>query len=244
MCMHCGERRRSVTPVINPKMTDNLYVVAIDTRGIPSSDLLEGYKELTCSRRCFQEKVLDHPQVVCVQCALGELCNLTEHLTIYFHEYTDENLQVGNELDKLKAWHSYFPIRENNPGATLLTINPNTGFPKYNIQGIAYALYKNGEYPLSKEQVWGVQELACEVRDMYFLHDQRHPGGKCRRNCCRKDIARWCHQFEDRKWGPPSVYEPRHLESTKPTNHQPKTKPSGNIKLRKYDRYFAETCLI
>ena len=228
---------------------DEMHVVAIDTRGIPTSDLLEGYEELTCSRRCFQEKVLDNPNVICFECgAHGDLSNITKHLTIYFHDYVDDNLKPGCERDRIKAWDSIFPTKENNPGATLLTLDPNTGFPKYNVQGIAFALYKNGEYPLSKEEVWEVVELAKEAMDVLLLYGnkRRHSGGRRRRQeVVREDLKRRCHQFEDRRCGLSSNYEPRLLETTnKSTTPLVRPPPKKQFPKRKYDPWFKETCLM
>ena len=150
---------------------------------------------------------------------------------------------------RIKAWDSIFPTKENNPGATLLTLDPNTGFPKYNVQGIAFALYKNGEYPLSKEEVWEVVELAKEAMDVLLLYGnkRRHSGGRRRRQAVvREDLKRRCHQFEDRRCGLSSVSEPRHLEeATKSTAMPLRPTPSNKqFPKRKYDPWFKETCLM
>jgi hypothetical protein len=51
----------------------------------------------------------------------------------------------------------------------LLTLDPTTGYARFNVQGAAYVMYDDGNYPLLKEQVWGLCELANEAIDVLLL---------------------------------------------------------------------------
>lgn len=238
--------------------SDVMNIVTIDTRGLPSSDLLEGYEELTCSREYFEAHILHAPNVKCVTCDIAEYCGL-DNLKIYFHEYrigpalneaTHETAwrlgdRSGGETCDISlsssssdstpqkiledAWAAFFPVGNNNSAATLLTFDPETGFAKYHVYGIAYAVYDDGHYPLSKEQVWGLQELANEVKDIYFCDPKHELTGK-------KALSRWCRQYQEHRWGPHSIYEPR-------------MRPNTEVGLGKHGVHpwfspFSQTCLM
>jgi len=187
---------------------DIVYLVAIDTRGLPATDLQEGFTEIECRREYFVSKIVQHRNAKCIVCPLAEVCGLNEHLRLYFFEYVPghgtlgerKGLQDDSQLQQ--AWSEFFPIGNNNAAATLLTIDPGSGYARYNIQGIAYAFYGDGSYPLSREQVWGLTELANEAKDVYFCDEFNRPKG-------RFELGRWCRQYRQRKWGPPFIYDPR-----------------------------------
>jgi hypothetical protein len=189
---------------------DVMYVVAIDTRGLYSSDLNEGYDELTCSREYFSHHIQGHINTVCMPCFLADCCGLKKHLTLYFYEYLVEHTREG-------AWESLFPIEENNPGASLLTMDLATGYPRYNVQGVAYVVYDDGRYPLSREQVWGIQEMANQAKDIYFRLDNDHNNNDNKEeqqyspypHPAMEQVSKWCRQYRDRQWGPKFIYVPR-----------------------------------
>lgn len=226
------------------KKNDIMYIVSIDTRHLPSSDLLEGYEEITCPREEFEEIIrrnADHAR--CVTCKVAEACGLDKHLKIYFFEavlgYTSGSLlgrywdccsSSSREVLLQDAWSDFFPMGENNPAASLLTFDPWTGFAKYNIQGMAYAVYDDGRYPLSKEQVWGIQELANEAKDVYFFDDEHARRGW-------DLLMRWCEQYKRREWGPrSSIYEPRERED--------EDEDIVRSAPRRLNVLFSQTCLI
>ena len=210
-----------------------MFLVALDTRGLPASDLQEGFEELTCCREYFQEHVVDNPKTVRVHCLLADLCGLKRDLTIYFQEYVPGHCALGNKMvneyqDIQDAWNEFFPLGENNPAATLLTFDPTTGYAQYNVKGIAYVVYDGGRYPLSKEQVWGLCEMANEAKDVYFC-DHSHRG-----NQAKNALSRWCAQYRNRRWGPSVIYVPRkeEVEQREEKEEEP------------HMTHFGETCLL
>jgi hypothetical protein len=203
-----------------------IYLVAIDTRGLPASDLQEGFEELKCSRDYFITHILHSFKTRCVTCSLAESCGLSKHVKIYFQQYLAGEGSARSDPDKELAWSEYFPLEQNNPGATLLTMDHSTGFARYNVQGIAYVLYDEGRYPVSKEQVWGLCEMANEAKDIYFCNKTNREG--------QIMLSRWCKQYRKGHWGPSSIYQPRDLEHKRKCN-------SGQLAC--YTN-FGETCLI
>lgn len=193
-----------------------MYLVAIDTRGLPATDLQEGFEELACSRDYFIEHIVRDPHTKRVNCPLAEVCGLGRGFYMYFQEYipghgawlppNDDDEAITDDQDLQNAWNEYFPLGQNNPAATLLTFDPTNGCARFNVQGIAHVLYDEGNYPLSKEQVWGLCELANEAKDMYFCNDFFHE------KKAKYQLARWCGQYKRRGWGPSSIYEPRNLD--------------------------------
>jgi hypothetical protein len=222
--------------MMNPNTPKTIYIVSVDTRGLPATDLQEGFEELECSRKVFVDTIVRNPKTRCVTCPIAEVCGLTKHLKLYFHEYMpgkgisiDENEEsILDYEDVLQdAWSEYFPLGENNPGATLLTLDPTTGFASYNVQGLAFCVYDDGHYPLSKEQVWGLAELANEAKDVYFCDGDVYHHGRA-----KYDLAKWCTQYRKRSWGPSSIYAPRKLTKG------PDAGAGGGF------THFSETCLI
>jgi hypothetical protein len=127
------------------------YFVAVDTRGLSDTDFQEGLEELTCPRECFLRNVMHDPYTKCVTCPLAESCGLYKHMKIYFREYY---LGEGSrpleyeEIDREVAWSELFANEEgdNNPAASLLTMDHSNGCARYNIQGVAYVVYDEGMY--------------------------------------------------------------------------------------------------
>lgn len=91
----------------------------------------------------------------------------------------------------------------NNGAATYLTMDPDTGLGEYIVEGQTYVVQDNGQAPLSKDQVWGLQEMVNCLMDVY-------PNGKG-----KATLERWAEEYKRQTWKPPSgtggvaIYRPR-----------------------------------
>jgi hypothetical protein len=123
------------------------YFVAIDTRGLPATDLQKGFMELACPSYCFSSYVVNDPYTKCIVCPLAETCGLSKHLKVYFREYylgEGRRPLEDEEIDKELAFSECFAVGSNNPAASLLTMDHSSGCVRYNIQGVAYVVYDDG----------------------------------------------------------------------------------------------------
>jgi hypothetical protein len=189
-------RTRNTMRNSNNYVGDDVYIVSVDSRGRSSADL-EAYKECTCPRSFFEEHVVKHERIVCVKSQVAALCGMD--LKMYFHEHhTDHSSSRHVEDTALDTSN----CRKTNWAATLLTTDPETGHAKHKILGKAYIVLKEGESPLSKRQVWGIQELIKEARDMFHnpLEDKYE---------VNRELLRWCYQYQAGTWAPHAIYENR-----------------------------------
>lgn len=125
-------------------------------------------------------------------------------MKVYFHGYSHHK-HTHNEVPKLGIAESekeFFPSKKINRGATLLTFDPRTGFCDYIIFGKAYVVVESGDYPLSNHQVWGIQDLISEARDIYHCDPDHAQRGS-------KELLRWCQQYRKGVYGPLTIYIPR-----------------------------------
>ena len=191
-----------------------MYVVIVDTRGMSPSQI-EGYEERTCTQKFFDEHVLDNPKVRCTKSKVAELCGLD--MKIYFHEHLERHGRLLQDPPEVAISHEeedLYPLNLTNGAATLLTFDHRTGFPEFKIFGKAYVVVDGGDYPLSIHQVWGIQELISEARDLYYCDPDHLYRG-------RRDLLRWCREYREEKWGPLTIYEPRLVESDDPNYDAP-----------------------
>ena len=134
-----------------------------------------------------------------IKCKIAELCGLD--MEIYFHK--------GSQLERPGD-----PTQGINPNraATLLTLDPRIGVPEVAILGKAYVVIDQGSYPVSRGQVWGIQEIANDASEVYRAsisasktsNESSPPIYKGIR-----DIVRWSKQYREGKWGPSFAYKPR-----------------------------------
>lgn len=192
----------------------DLYVVTIDTRGKSSSDI-SGYHEHICSDTYFKNSIASHPDAVCYKIKVAKLCGLD--MKIYFTKpegsavHGENNIALKNEI---------------NRAATLLTLNPETGFAEHHIRGVAYVVLNDGVAPLSLNQVWGIQELINYASDVYKSDPDHEKRGK-------RELLKSCKMYRYESWGPLSIYKSRPEVShtvappsvirVKPRNRQPFT---------------------
>jgi hypothetical protein len=230
----------TTTSLYQINMEKPMFLVALDTRGLPAGDLQEGFDELACSHEFFINHIVRNPNTKIATCPLAEICGLTKHLWVYFQEYTPggHGSLLGDDKaitdqDVRDARSEYFPLgQQNNPAATLLTLDPTDGYARFNVQGVAYVLYDDGNYPISKEQVWGLCELAKEAKDVYFCDRFFHEGK------AKYELAKWCRQYKSRSWGPSSIYEPRKIGKVDQRYSRRRRRH------RRSSALFSETCLL
>lgn len=165
-----------------------------------------GYEEHICTEEYFDENVLSHPKVVCTKSKVADLCGLD--MKVYFHEYAHHqhvhNLKAPPTVGITEEEKEMWPHNIVNKGATLLTFDPRTGFCDYRILGKAYVVVDSGDYPLSNHQVWGIQDLISEVRDVYHCDpDHIHRG--------HQELLRFAKDYRHQNYGPLTIYQPRIL---------------------------------
>jgi hypothetical protein len=169
----------------------DLYVVTVDTRGKAASDT-KGYHEHVCSKSFFTKNIVEHPDSVCYQSELARLCGLD--LKIYFQNYECTTIPLPEGGLAART--------EMNKAASFLTMDPETGFARYHVRGIAYVVLNDGLAPLSFRQVWGLQELASYATDVYKSDPEHEKRGK-------RDLIRSCNLYKQQLWGPLAIYKPR-----------------------------------
>jgi hypothetical protein len=174
---------------------DEIYFVSVDSRGKTSSDL-ECYKEQTCSFAFFEQHIHDNPKNICVKSQVAGLAGLD--LKLYFHEHSPYHIHYSDDF------RGHSPLGRTNGIATLLTFNPETGYYNHLVQGKAYVLLNDGTSPLSKRQVWGIQELIHEAKYLY------HQDGGRMSDEAHLELLTWCAQYQKGTWAPHRIYEPRH----------------------------------
>ena len=181
----------------------DLYVVTVDTRGISSSDI-KGYREHICSETYFRNNIAGHPDAVCFKSKVAKLCGVD--LKIYFTRNDSISLLSENEIGDI------------NRAATLLTLDPETGFAEHHVRGVAYVVQDDGLAPLSLHQVWGIQELINYATDVYKCDPDHKKRGK-------KELMKSCKMYRYQSWGPLSIYRPR-------PEHGDTVAPPSTIKVR------------
>ena len=181
--------------VLTEYTKDQLFVVSVDSRGENPADL-HCYKEHTVDPDYFYEHIRDYPKNLCVQSPVAALCGL--ELKLYYHDHSQDH--APRYLENLGGLTTSGQV---NGIATLLTFDPDTGEPSHRIEGKAYVVCENGHIPLSKRQVWGIQELLHEALKLYHNRDSLFEA--------RQELFTWCFQYHQGTWVPRSIYEPRHI---------------------------------
>lgn len=211
-------------------MDKSLYVVVVDTRGMTTSSITgeshehslrdnehqrnlkytyplfyqSAYEEHTWSEEYFDRHVLSQPRVVCAKSKVAEMCGVS--MEVYFHEYAHQSnvntLDVPPTVGITDEEKEMWPRDIINKGATLLTFDPRTGFCDYRILGKAYVVVAGGAYPLSNHQVWGLQDLISEARDIYRCDPDHKERGK-------KELKRFAKDYRHQNYGPLTIYKAR-----------------------------------
>lgn len=155
------------------------------------------YNEQTCSSEFFQTHIQDNPKNICVKSQVAGLCGLD--LKLIFHQHSPFHHA------RREDYKSYKPMCTNVNGvATLLTFDPETGYYNHLVLGKAYVILNDGVTPLSKEQIWGLQELIAQAKTLYHK-DHKHISDEA-----HQELLTMVAQYQAGTWAPPSIYEPRH----------------------------------
>lgn len=132
-------------------------------------------------------------------------------MKIYFHEYAHHEhvhkLEAPPTIGITDEEKEMWPRSIINKGATILLFDPRTGFCDYRILGRAYVVVDGGEYPLSNHQVWGLQDLISEARDIYHCDPEHNHRGY-------QELLRFTKDYRNQNFGPLSIYEPRVVSCT------------------------------
>lgn len=180
-----------------------MFVVVVDTRGMHTSSI-DAYEEHTWTEDYFDSHVLSQPRVICAKSKVADLCGL--QMRIYFHEYAHHEhihkLHAAPTEGITDEEKEMWPRNIINKGATLLVFDPRTGFCDYRILGKAYVVVDGGDYPLSNHQVWGLQELISEARDIYHCDPEHTQRGY-------QELLRFVKEYRQQNYGPLTIYTPR-----------------------------------
>jgi hypothetical protein len=162
----------------------DVNIVSVDSRGRSTSDAA-AFKEHTCSFNYFQNKIANHPEAYCHKSKVAALCGVD--LKVYFHKKDDASTHVENK-------------EQTNQAATLLCMNPSTGFAKHHIRGVAYVVMNDGLAPLSWNQVWGIVELICDASGYYQCDPDHEQRGK-------EELTKLINLYRQQFYGPLSIYK-------------------------------------
>jgi len=177
---------------------NKVYVVAVDSRA-DESNSTRCYKEEVCGADYFQQNIVNHPKMKCCQSTLAEMCGM--NLKVYFMKYKvglAQHYRSGGEAAVMNVMVSNPDfLASNNGAASWLTTDPDNGFPEYTICGKAYVVRDDGRAPLSKGQVWAIQEMVNCVMDRYDMDPANMVKGK-------RTLERWSSEYKMKTWMPPS----------------------------------------
>jgi hypothetical protein len=178
-----------------------VYVVAIDSRKEQTTSSLFGYTEQTTPADSFRSTIVNNPKIRCHQSRVAEMCGLD--LKLYFAKCKKGLGQYYRERgnDAVAAMQPMVEdphfLRGNNGIASWLTIDPLSGLPEWTVTGKAYVVLDDGAAPLSRGQVWGIQEMVHCLMDVYDCDPENIRAG-------RETLTRWAKQYQKRTWVPPS----------------------------------------
>jgi hypothetical protein len=166
---------------------------------VSSSSSISGYKEQTTTAEFFRESVVNNPKIRCHKSGVAEMCGL--NMKLYYFKCKRGCAQYYREggQDAAVAVMVNDPgfLRDNNGIASWLTIDPDIGLPEWTVTGKAYVVLEDGALPLSRGQVWGIQEMINCLMDIYdFDPDKLRLG--------RSTLGRWSQEYREKTWVPPS----------------------------------------
>eukprot|EP00539_Tryblionella_compressa_P002653 CAMPEP_0178735222 /NCGR_PEP_ID=MMETSP0744-20121128/1770_1 /TAXON_ID=913974 /ORGANISM="Nitzschia punctata, Strain CCMP561" /LENGTH=195 /DNA_ID=CAMNT_0020387571 /DNA_START=12 /DNA_END=599 /DNA_ORIENTATION=- len=163
----------------------DINVVSVDSRGMSSSTSEpEAFKEHRWTLGYFMQTIKNDHSIVGHKSTVAALCGL--NLKVYFR----------------KEHCALFNTHEINHAATLLTLDPNTGFPQHYIRGPAYVVMNGGIAPLSWNRVYGIVELIIDACDYYHFHPDHQNRGK-------QELMKLATNYRNKRFGPSSIYKDR-----------------------------------
>lgn len=177
-----------------------VYVVEVDSRLTGNSSDLAGYKESTSTASSFQKRIVENPKIRMVQSSVAAMCGLD--LKVYFMKSKPglaQHFREGGEYGVMSAFQMDPGLLAGNNGiATYLTLmDLDLGLSEYIVTGKAYVVCGDGSRPLSRGQVWGIQEMVNCAMDVYDMELKN-------RRAARRLLEKWAKQYRAGKFKPPS----------------------------------------
>lgn len=161
------------------RLEDVVPCVKVDTIGSVSANY-GGYEE-TRVPKSFLERMR------WATSEIAGLCGL--ELKIYFQEASPgwrQTLRTGQEPD----------LSRNNGAASFLLKNVDDGLSDWIVSSPAYVVLNDGD-PITKGQVWGLQEMVNCAMDIYDMSPENMERGKA-------TVLQWATQYRARTWEPRS----------------------------------------
>jgi hypothetical protein len=191
----------------------DLFVVQVDTSKLGGSAAYNGYKESKLNADYFQKNIVENPRITCYKCQVAELCGLDVKLYFKKHSPGLGSAYEQGGIDRANNMTLMQPglFDGNNGAATVLTIDPEHGLAKYIVKGNAYVVQDDGAYPLSKGQVWGLQEMVNCAEDIYDMEPANMIRG-------HNAVMKWSIQYRERCWVPPSGFGGIDIYSSRKVN--------------------------
>ena len=178
-------------------MSSNVYVVAVDSRDSSTPSDYCCYDEQTCNSDFFRTNIIENPKMKCCRSKVADMCGLD--LKIYFMKSKKglaQHYRQGGEARCMQVLPTYVGV-PNNGIASWLTIDPDNGLPEWTITGKAYVVLNDGTAPLSKGQVWGIQEMVHCAMDIYDFDPSNMIEG-------RDTTRQWASEYRAKTWEPRS----------------------------------------
>lgn len=173
-----------------------LYVVQLDTRNLDSNSL-SGYNEATVPSDFFENLRSRSPSLTCHTSQVAAICGL--NIQIYFAKHKRglaSSHRNGGESEVVARMISDPALlASNNGAATFLTTDPVTGLGEYIVCGRAYIVQDKGRTPLSKERVWGLQQMVNCAMDIYDMDPENMRAGK-------ETLEQWAAEYKSGEWEP------------------------------------------
>ena len=196
------------------KVNGPVHVVAVNTKEYGKSTHIEGYTEQECSDSVWRKNILENKKIVSLKCPVADLCGLPG-FTIYCttskcHAGLDQTWRKGGKVAAMRHFQiiSNTLMSENNGAATYLTSQLDTGLCEAVITGKVYIVCDEGRYPLSKFQVWGIQEMINCAMDIYDMDPANMVEGE-------ETVRQWAKDYRTQTWEPMSgsagrpIYAPK-----------------------------------
>ncbi|KAG7348095.1 hypothetical protein IV203_016800 [Nitzschia inconspicua] len=191
--------------IIDDANSKEVYLVTVDSRQEESPSNLKCFIESTCKEEFFRDHILDDPHMICIESQVARMCGLD----IKLHFHYDPNRPQPHSSN----------LHRTNAAATLLLFHPETQKFVHIVHGKAYALWNNGQTPLSKRQVWGLVELIREARVLY----EEKPADEA-----HKQLLEWCSLYQHETWVPHGIYEDRKTRAHHRRHHHGGNKDHHN----------------
>ena len=161
-------------------MKDVVPCVKVDTTDRPSADY-RMYVETTVSAASLKP-------MRCEVSEVAKMCGLD--LKVYFKKGSPGWRQCHRGLGPPPD------LSTNNGAATFLLVSPGDGLAEWIVGSEAYVVLGDGE-PITRGQVWGIQEMVNCAMDIYDITPENQRRG-------REAHIKWAEQYKQRKWTPRS----------------------------------------